>query len=91
MSAEIKEEEEKELNWMKVKKAVEAIHTYETPCIMKLEVGSNPSCAVWIEKNEWVKEKGAMVVAPFDMSGRISGSGGNSYMVNTVFICAMNS
>ena len=35
-------------NWTKVKKAVEAIHPYETPCIMKLEVESNPSYAKWI-------------------------------------------
>ena len=35
-------------NWTKVKKAVEAMHPYETPCIMKLEVESNPSYAKWI-------------------------------------------
>lgn len=35
-------------NWTKVKKAVEAIHPYETPCIMKLEVEANKSYADWI-------------------------------------------
>jgi periplasmic divalent cation tolerance protein len=38
----------KKSNWAKVKKAVEAIHPYETPCIMKLEVESNKSYAEWI-------------------------------------------
>ena len=37
-------------NWMKVKKAVEAMHPYETPCIMRLEVESNPAYADWIKK-----------------------------------------
>jgi periplasmic divalent cation tolerance protein len=37
-------------NWTKVKKAVEAIHPYEIPCIMKLDVESNPSYAAWIKK-----------------------------------------
>lgn len=41
----------KKENWTKVKKAVEAIHPYETPCIMKLDVESNTSYAQWI-KNE---------------------------------------
>ncbi len=35
-------------NWSKVKKAVEAMHPYETPCIMKLEVEANTSYAKWI-------------------------------------------
>lgn len=39
----------KKENWAKVKKAVEAIHPYETPCIMKLDVESNASYAKWIE------------------------------------------
>lgn len=39
----------KKENWVKVKKAVEAIHPYETPCIMKLDVESNASYAKWIE------------------------------------------
>ena len=39
----------KKENWTKVKKAVEAIHPYETPCIMKLDVESNTSYAKWIE------------------------------------------
>lgn len=38
----------KKENWAKVKKAVEAIHPYETPCIMKLDVESNTSYAQWI-------------------------------------------
>jgi len=40
----------KRTNWGKVKKAVEARHPYETPCIMKLEVESNEAFADWIEK-----------------------------------------
>ena len=40
----------KKENWTKVKKAVEAIHPYETPCIMKLDVTSNLSYAQWIKK-----------------------------------------
>ncbi|MFZ1654734.1 MAG: divalent-cation tolerance protein CutA [Candidatus Moraniibacteriota bacterium] len=35
-------------NWAKVKKAVAAIHPYETPCIMKFEVEANKSYADWI-------------------------------------------
>jgi periplasmic divalent cation tolerance protein len=38
----------KKENWAKVKKAVEAIHPYETPCIMKLDVESNLSYSKWI-------------------------------------------
>ncbi len=38
----------KKSNWAKVKKAVESIHPYETPCIMKLEVESNKAYADWI-------------------------------------------
>lgn len=37
-------------NWTKVKKAVEAIHPYETPCIMKLDVTANQSYVDWIKK-----------------------------------------
>lgn len=37
-------------NWIKVKKAVEALHPYETPCIMKFEVESNKAYADWIKK-----------------------------------------
>lgn len=37
-------------NWLKVKKAVLAIHPYETPCIMKLDVESNESYAKWIQE-----------------------------------------
>ena len=39
----------KKENWAKVKKAVEAIHPYETPCIMKLETDSNLSYAKWVK------------------------------------------
>lgn len=39
----------KQENWVKVKKAVEAMHPYEVPCIMKLEVESNKSYAEWIK------------------------------------------
>lgn len=39
----------KKENWAKVKKVVEAIHPYETPCIMKLDVESNTSYAQWIK------------------------------------------
>ncbi len=37
-------------NWAKVKKAVEAIHPYETPCVMKLDVAANQSYVDWINK-----------------------------------------
>lgn len=40
----------KKENWTKVKKAVEVIHSYETPCIMKIETESNKSYADWIKK-----------------------------------------
>lgn len=39
----------KKENWTKVKKAVLAIHPYETPCIMKLDVELNASYAKWIK------------------------------------------
>lgn len=42
---------------MKVKKAVEAIHPYEIPCIMKLEVESNEAYAAWIKKETSYKGK----------------------------------
>lgn len=37
-------------NWTKVKKAVEALHPYETPCIMRLDVSSNKSYSDWIKR-----------------------------------------
>lgn len=40
----------KKENWTKVKKAVEAIHPYNVPCIMKLDVESNKAYADWIKK-----------------------------------------
>ena len=40
----------KKENWAKIKKAVEAMHPYEIPCIMKLEVESNKSYADWIKE-----------------------------------------
>ncbi len=44
----------KKENWARVKKAVEAIHPYETPCIMKLDVTSNLSYAKWIKSETMV-------------------------------------
>lgn len=38
----------KKVNWTKVKKAVEAMHPYETPCIMKIEVEANTAYVQWI-------------------------------------------
>lgn len=35
-------------HWAKVKKAVEAIHPYEVPCIMKLTLEANKSYTDWI-------------------------------------------
>lgn len=40
----------KKENWVKVKKAIEAMHPYETPCLMKLETESNLSYAKWIKR-----------------------------------------
>lgn len=37
-------------NWDKVREAVEALHPYETPCIMKLDVTANQSYVDWIYK-----------------------------------------
>lgn len=37
-------------NWEKVKKAVTAMHSYETPCILKFEAEANKAFADWIEK-----------------------------------------
>lgn len=37
-------------NWVKLKKAVEATHPYEIPCIMKIEVEANKAYADWIKK-----------------------------------------
>lgn len=37
-------------NWDKVRAAVEAIHPYEVPCIMKLDVSANQSYVDWIYK-----------------------------------------
>ena len=38
-------------NWEKVKKAVEEIHPYEVPCIMKLEVEANDAYEEWIRNS----------------------------------------
>ena len=35
-------------NWTKVKQAVEAMHPYKTPCIMKFDVSANDAYAKWI-------------------------------------------
>lgn len=40
----------KKENWLKVKKEVQKIHPYETPCIMKLEVEANEDYAKWIKE-----------------------------------------
>ena len=37
-------------NWAKVKKSVEKLHSYEVPCIMKIEVEFNKAYADWILK-----------------------------------------
>lgn len=37
-------------NWDKVRTAVEALHPYEVPCIMKLDVTANESYVNWIYK-----------------------------------------
>lgn len=37
-------------NWTKVKKEVEKLHPYKTPCIIKIEVEANKSFADWIVK-----------------------------------------
>lgn len=37
-------------NWTQVRKAVEAIHPYQVPCIMKFNVEANTSYAEWIKK-----------------------------------------
>lgn len=39
----------KKENWAKVKNEIQKIHTYETPCIMKLEVEANDDYAKWIK------------------------------------------
>ncbi|PKN01211.1 MAG: divalent-cation tolerance protein CutA [Elusimicrobia bacterium HGW-Elusimicrobia-1] len=36
-------------NWPKVKSAVEKLHPYETPCIMKIPVRANAAFEGWIE------------------------------------------
>lgn len=36
-------------NWTKVKKMVEALHTYDIPCIIKFNVEFNQAYADWIE------------------------------------------
>lgn len=35
-------------NWEKVRKEIEKIHSYEVPCIIKIEAESNKSYADWI-------------------------------------------
>lgn len=37
-------------NWDKVRAAVEAMHPYEVPCIMKLDVTANQAYVDWIYK-----------------------------------------
>jgi len=40
----------KKQNWEKVKSEIKKIHSYETPCIMKLDVEANEDYEDWIEK-----------------------------------------
>ncbi len=40
----------KKENWKKVKIEVEKIHSYDVPCIMKLEVEANRSYVNWIKQ-----------------------------------------
>ena len=35
-------------NWAKVKQAVEQLHSYEVPCILKFEVEANEAYGNWI-------------------------------------------
>ncbi len=35
-------------NWERVREAVEAMHPYETPCIMRFDVSANAAYAQWI-------------------------------------------
>jgi periplasmic divalent cation tolerance protein len=35
-------------NWIKVKKAIEAVHSYDVPCIIKFNAEFNLSYAQWI-------------------------------------------
>ena len=37
-------------NWEKIKKAVEKIHSYETPCIIKIDAEFNKGFADWVGK-----------------------------------------
>ncbi len=39
----------KKQNWEKVKSEIKKIHSYETPCIMKLDVEANKDYEDWIE------------------------------------------
>jgi uncharacterized protein involved in tolerance to divalent cations len=36
-------------NWDKLKKEIEKIHPYETPCIMKFSVEANDAYEQWVE------------------------------------------
>ncbi len=40
----------KKENWAKVKKEIQKIHPYKTPCIIKIDVGANENYAKWLEK-----------------------------------------
>jgi periplasmic divalent cation tolerance protein len=39
----------KKENWEKIKKEVEKIHPYETPCVMKFDIEANKDYEDWIE------------------------------------------
>jgi periplasmic divalent cation tolerance protein len=40
----------KKENWEKVKQEVKKMHSYETPCIMKIDVESNEEFENWVKK-----------------------------------------
>ena len=40
----------KKQNWEKVKSEIKKIHSYETPCIMKLDVEANKDYEDWVEE-----------------------------------------
>ena len=41
----------KKENWKKVKEAVIKMHSYDVPCIIKIEAETNDSFAKWVKKS----------------------------------------
>lgn len=39
----------KQSNWRKAESVIKKLHSYETPCIMKLDVEANPEYERWIK------------------------------------------